>query len=87
VDVFIQTLIKAGGGQFDAQQLPDDPIKLAYMAAAVLHTSPGQKQELLSITEAGDLIDDLQKIFRREVAILKATVSLPGQEGQVFSHN
>lgn len=72
VEHFIQALVKAGSGEFDIQQLPDDSISLAYMAAALLQSPPAQKQHILAIDQAENLLHTLQLEFKRENALLSA---------------
>ena len=85
---FIQGLVDANGGQFDLEQIPNDPITLAYMSAALLQIPPHQKQELLALEQAADLLVSLQGIFRREIALLSA-LRIEGERGKMgsFSRN
>lgn len=68
---FIQALVTAGNGEFDVQQVPQDSISLAYMAAAILQIPATPKQRLLEIDQAEDLLSALISEFRRENAFLK----------------
>jgi Lon protease-like protein len=88
VERFIETLVKAGGGEFDPKQLPDDPVMLGFMAAALLQIAPAEKQELLSLERAEPLLEQLLSLYRRETALLQTIVSEPGA-GQIgsFSRN
>ena len=72
---FIQLLLQPGDNQVDLNQLPQDVISLAYLAAAVLQLAPLQKQELLAIERADRLIDSLQRIYQRELSLMKAVLS------------
>jgi Lon protease-like protein len=72
---FIEALVKAGNGDFDVQQLPEDSISLAYMAAALLQSPPAQKQQILAIDQAEILLASLQSAFKRENALLKAILN------------
>ena len=85
---FIQGMVDSGSGQFDLEQLPTDPLTLAYMAAAVLQIPPHRKQELLALDQAADLLRSLQDAYRRELALLPA-LRAQGQEGMAggFSRN
>lgn len=69
---FIQALVKAGNGEFDINQLPEEAISLAYTAAALLQSSSTQKQHLLGIDQAEILLSSLQSEFRKENALLNA---------------
>jgi Lon protease-like protein len=88
VEHFIQTLVKLSSGQFDVKQLPDDPVQLGFMAAALLQIAPAEKQELLSVERAGTLLEHLQYLYHRETALLRTIASEPGS-GQIgsFSRN
>jgi Lon protease-like protein len=74
--------------EFDATRLPDDPLALAYLAAAVVQIPAAQKQTLLATDQAAEFISDIRTVYRREVALLKAMVARdkPGDFGQ-FSMN
>lgn len=56
--------------EFDANHLPNDPVALAYLAAAVVQIPDAQKQTLLAAAEPNALLTDIRSIYRREVALL-----------------
>ncbi|MFN2222687.1 MAG: LON peptidase substrate-binding domain-containing protein [Candidatus Promineifilaceae bacterium] len=62
------------------EDLPEEPVPLAYASAALLQIAASQKQELLSIERAVALLAKLRKVYRSEIAILKAIGQLPGPE-------
>ena len=74
VEQFIQALVKAGSGEFDLKQLPEEPISLAYVAAALMQSPPIQKQHILAIDQAEVLLTALHSAFKRENALLKAVL-------------
>ena len=85
---FIQTLLDAGGTQFDLKQLPEDPILLAYTAASILQIPPYQKQSLLDTRLAEQFIVRLLAIYRRESALLDVILANRAQDmGLPFSRN
>jgi Lon protease-like protein len=85
---FAQILIDAGGGQIDINQLPVDSQALAYVASAMLQIPADQKQKLLSMSRADELIHRLQALYRREIALLRAMAGKGDQtQGRVFSIN
>lgn len=51
-------------------QLPEDPMMLIYLSAALLQIPPNEKQSLLEYDTAAQLQECLQRILRRETAIL-----------------
>jgi Lon protease-like protein len=88
VDRFVKTLVEAGGAQLDMSQLPQDPVMLAYMAAAVLQISSDEKQELLALHSADELFNRLKRIYSRETALLEILLSQGKDTGGVsFSSN
>ena len=70
------------------QQLPADPLTLAYMAAMILQMPAEQKQVFLEIDEAGDLFNKLRFSYRREIALLRTMLDGSRRDsGQPFSSN
>ena len=69
---YLDDLSRLGNVELEEHSLPDDPVALAYAAAAVLQTPAEEKQALLNIANASTLLADLRAIYRREIAILKA---------------
>jgi Lon protease-like protein len=67
---YLQMLTEAGNIEFDPDQLPDDALSLAYLAAFLLQVPPGQKQDLLAMDEAPAFVDAVNKVCRREVLLL-----------------
>ncbi len=51
-------------------QLPDDPLMLIYLSAALLQIPPVEKQPLLEADTASQLLVKVQALLRRELAIL-----------------
>lgn len=76
---FLESVVKAGGGQMDIQKLPDDPMKLAYLAAALLQIPPAQKQELLALEKGEDLMLRVQKLYRLELVLLRLMLVNPAE--------
>lgn len=67
--------------------LPGNPVLLAYLAAAVLHITPIQKQQILSISGARDLLVRLVTVYDRELALLERFLQEPAEPNEVFSRN
>jgi Lon protease-like protein len=71
VERYLEILSKVGNIPFNPQQLPNDPLQLGYLAAAILQQiSMEQKQDLLASNEAVDLLKDIRSIYFREVTLL-----------------
>lgn len=65
----------AEDAHFDLDRLPDDPLALAYLAAALLQVPSEQKQTLLAADQAVDFLTAIRAMYRREVALLSAIVA------------
>ena len=88
VQHYLQTLADASETKFDIQQLPDDPLQLAYLASFLLNIPIEQKQDLLNIENANEFITNLRVIYRREVTLLDAMLAPePAEDAGVFSAN
>ncbi len=88
VQRYLQTLADASETKFDIQQLPDEPLQLAYLASFLLNVQIEQKQDLLSIDSADELVSNLRTIYRREVTLLDAMLTpQTADDAGVFSAN
>lgn len=72
VKQYMQILSEASDTDLDPEKLPADPLVLAYLAAVLVQIPPEQKQGLLAEQRAIDLLGNMEKIYRREVAMLQA---------------
>jgi Lon protease-like protein len=81
---YMQILTEASEANLDPRHLPHDPLVLAYLAAVLLQIPPEQKQKLLTLKQATDLLNDLLVIYRRELALLRALLS--GEARQSMGH-
>lgn len=61
-------------------QLPEDPMMLIYLSAALLQISPYEKQPLLESETAAHMLRRLQLIYRRELAILPGLLEVPSTQ-------
>jgi Lon protease-like protein len=88
VQRYLQTLADASETKFDIQQLPEEPLQLAYLASFLLNVEIEQKQDLLSIDSADELVSNLRMIYRREVTLLNAMLTpQTADDAGVFSAN
>jgi uncharacterized protein len=87
VERYLQTLAEAGAGQIDIAQFPDDQSGFAYLSASLLQISDIQKQEILSLEHAEDLIRKVTQEYRRENALFKAFAAKSFEAQGVFSSN
>jgi uncharacterized protein len=85
---YLEILAEASDSHFDMGQLPRDPMRLAYLAAFLLQIPASQKQNLLDINDAEELLADLRDIYRREVTLLRAMLTARESEDiGTFSSN
>jgi len=54
----------------DELQLPDDPLMLLYWAAAMLQIPAHEKQPLLETPTALELLERIERLYRRETSLL-----------------
>jgi Lon protease-like protein len=87
VERYVQRLIEAGAAQFDLHELPSDPVPLAYIAGSILQATPAQKQEILSIPDALELVNHMTALYRREIALLRPLLANRAVEPGTFSNN
>jgi Lon protease-like protein len=58
----------------DPENLPQDPLMLAYLAAALLQMPPNEKQKLLESESALELINSTNQVYSREITFLRAVI-------------
>ena len=51
--------------------LPEDPLVKLYLAASILHVPATEKQPLLEVTYASELLSHVVRLYRRETAVLR----------------
>jgi hypothetical protein len=71
----MQILTELNDLDLNPDYLPNDPLVLGYLAAVLLQLPSDQKQELLAAERAVDLLTDMYRIYRREVALLRILLS------------
>lgn len=86
VEKYLTILRDAGQIQFDASQIPHDPITLAYLSAVILQIDAREKQALLESTSTSHFIRGLLKHYHLEVMLLEKIVT-PPPEDHPFSSN
>ena len=84
---YLDDLSRLSNVELKTDQLPAEPVALAYTASALLQAPVEEKQELLNSKQASALLADLRTIYRREVAILKAVGEDLSQDQGAFSLN
>ena len=74
---------------FTVDQLPDDPLTFAYLAATLLQMPAEQKQPLLEAADAVSLAHSLVDLYRREIALVRILSQPPDDDlgGHLFTAN
>lgn len=84
---YLSLLVEAGLIELDKDQLPREPMLLAYLSAALLQIPAIQKQQLLSLHDAPTLITRLIRIYNRELALTRLMIHGGGIQQGSFSVN
>ncbi len=89
VERYLSALSKTAEGlEISTDHLPENPLALGYLAAALVQIPTEQKQELLTADEAGSFLTEVRTVYRREVALLNAMVAHNQDESMsLFSRN
>jgi Lon protease-like protein len=86
---YIEALGRPERLPFTVDQLPEDPLTFAYLAATLLQMPAVQKQPLLEATDAASLVDSLSGLYRREIALVRNLSQPPhaDSDGNLFTAN
>ena len=84
---YMDKLAELADAQLAIQRLPTDARALAYMASIVLQIPSVDKQNLLALPDAGDLLEEACELYRRELALIPMLVGAPPQDENGFSLN
>ena len=68
---YLKVLAEVGRVEFDPEQIPTDPDELGFLAASFIQLPTDEKQELLEAETATELFQNLQYLYREEVAIMR----------------
>jgi uncharacterized protein len=72
---YLKTFRQMGKLNVDFQQFPDDPETLAFLTAIVLPISNEEKQDLLSMPDAEEILREEYELLRHEASILEILVN------------
>lgn len=67
---YLENLARLSDIVFDAGQIPSSPVELSYLAAIALQIPESNKQEILEVASAPELVEFLLARLRRELALL-----------------
>ena len=62
--------------------LPEDPLVMLYLAASILQVPAVEKQHLLEVTYASELLAHVVRLYRREAAVLRKQLAEGEGSGQ-----
>ncbi|MBN1265989.1 MAG: LON peptidase substrate-binding domain-containing protein [Anaerolineales bacterium] len=71
IETYLDLLSELRETQFDLSMVPKTPLLTAYLASVLLQVPLLEKQQLLSFEKMSDMFNDLHRIYRREVALLR----------------
>lgn len=69
--IYLKAFKEMGRVNVDIQQFPTDPETLAYLTAILLPISNDEKQDLLAVEDAVDLLEEEYHLLRHETNILE----------------
>jgi Lon protease-like protein len=72
---YLKLLGDAADTSFDTQELPNNPAAIAYLAAIIAQIPAREKQELLNLSTATELLERERSLYRREVSLIRAMLS------------
>lgn len=81
---YLEILSRTGSVDFDAAQIPTDAVPLSYLAATIVQLPADAKQDLLAIDHASQLLQNVLRVYRREVALMQ---TMPTGDQGIFSLN
>ncbi len=72
--VYVETLKQIGEFEVQWDDLPQDPVELAYLAAYILQIESDQKQQFLNQHEALETLRSIEGTYRTEIRMLQGLV-------------
>ena len=77
----------SGVAPINLGHLPNDALTLIHMAAYLLQIPPIDKQKILEEADAGALVAQVQRLYRREVTLIGALLHQPRTNVRGFGLN
>jgi Lon protease-like protein len=71
VTEYLEILARSGNVEYEAEQIPDDPLSLVYLAATLIQLPPEEKQSFLAMNRPTQLMHALQRVYRSELALMR----------------
>jgi hypothetical protein len=88
VQYYLQTINKLDEDNLDLDQIqmPDDPFTLIFLAASLLQIPAHEKQPALGATSALEIIQTVERLYRRENAVLRKLIHITAEQAQEFAY-
>jgi Lon protease-like protein len=77
IDRYLKLLGQVADISFDKQEMPANPVALAYFSAIVVQVPMVEKQALLDCPTAEEMLDRERALYRREISLIRAMLSSP----------
>lgn len=74
VQQYVHLLKEIEEVDLNPEKFPENPLRLANLAAALLQMPPEKKQELLISTSTLEMLNKTNHVYRRELAFLRAII-------------
>jgi Lon protease-like protein len=87
VQQYIHLLNEIEEVELDSENLPEDPLIFAHLAAVLLQMPPNEKQELLESASTMDMLNSANQVYTREIAFLRAIIDHGHDEAQSYITN
>jgi Lon protease-like protein len=87
VEIYLSFVSDELPEKIESKFLPDNPVALAYIAAYLVQAPAPAKQDLLEAPSVGDLLSRLEKLYRREIALVREISQQSGPTQGNFSMN
>ena len=87
VQFYLHTINRLDDMQVDLEQIqmPDDPFTLIFLAASLLQIPAHEKQPALSAESALEICHVVERLYRRENAVLRKLIHITAEQAQGFA--
>lgn len=88
IERYIELVGRFEQSQVDLSDLPEEPLRLAFLGVTILNTPMDDKQVVLQAESEFDAIRQAARLLRREITLLDVLARpFPGESDSVFSAN
>ena len=88
VQFYLQTInhLDDMGLDLNQIQMPEDPLTLIFLAASLLQIPAHEKQPALNANTALDICMTVERLYRRENAVLKKLINISADQAQKYAY-